>query len=169
MFIFNLWYACVILYICTRTNCKKLCIFTIFLHLHYRFTIFLHLDSSSVAVLGSSDENSLRYLLCPSDENSSRYFLGSSDENSLRYFLGPKQLTLFLGLKWWKQRVYSGPPPPPPPPKWPTQVLNHPQDPCKQLYWLIWSIRRSKQGNGGGCIVFSCSRNYGPPCTVYIY
>ena len=101
MFIFNLWYACVILYsyICTRTNCKKLCIFTIFLHLHYRFTIFLHLDSSSVAVLGSSDENSLRYLLCPSDENSSRYFLGSSDENSLRYFLGPKQLTLFLGPK----------------------------------------------------------------------
>ena len=98
MFIFNLWYACVILYICTRTNCKKLCIFMIFLHLH-RFTIFLHLDSSSVAVLGSSDENSLRYLLCPSDENSSRYFLGSSDENSLRYFLGPKQLTLFLGPK----------------------------------------------------------------------
>ena len=52
-----------------------------------------------------------------------------------------------VGAKWvWRKIkwVYFGPPPPPPPPPppmWPTPVLNHPQYPCKQPYWLVHHLR----------------------------
>ena len=49
------------------------------------------------------------------------------------------------GVKWarrWKKWFFGGRPPPlPPSPMWQTPVLNHPQYPCKQFYWLVNHLR----------------------------